>query len=184
MIETARLILRGWREKDRVPFHAMGRDPRVMASLGPLLSRAESDAAIDRQLGLQESHGHCFWAIERRDDGAFLGFCGLKPGAAETPIEGEIEIGWRLAAAEWGRGYAREAAQASLDWGWAQLDMSTIAAITTPGNVRSWGLMERLGMVRAAQDDFDHPRAAEALRAHITYRIAGPCVNRAASMRV
>ncbi|AJP71529.1 GNAT family N-acetyltransferase [Sphingomonas hengshuiensis] len=174
MIAIDRLLLRRWEDRDRAPFHAMCVDPEVMAHLGPPLSRAESDAAIDRQNGLYDSIGHCFWAVERRDDGAFLGFCGLKPGAEATPIEGEIEIGWRLARAHWGRGYAREAAQASLAWGWANLDVPRIAAITTPGNTRSWGLMERIGMVRAPHDDFDHPAAIAALRAHITYRIARP----------
>ena len=174
MIETERLILRRWEDRDRAPFHAMCSDPAVMEHLGPLLTREEADAAIDRQNGLVDSHGYCFWAVERREDGAFLGFCGLKPGAEDTPIEGDIEIGWRLARDHWGSGYAREAAQASLDWGWANLDAPAIAAITTPGNVRSWGLMERLGMARVAEDDFDHPKAPDWLKAHITYRIARP----------
>ncbi len=174
MIETERLILRRWSDSDRPAFHAMCTDPRVMAFLGPEQTRAETDAAIDRQNGFLDKHGYCFWAVERREDGAFIGFCGLKPGAEDTPIEGEIEIGWRLAHAYWGKGYAREAAQASLDWGWANTDAPAIAAITTTNNVRSWGLMERLGMARAPDDDFDHPKAVERLRPHITYRIARP----------
>jgi RimJ/RimL family protein N-acetyltransferase len=179
MIETERLILRDWRDTDRVPFHDMGQDERVMTTLGPLLWRDETDALIDRLQRILDTHGFTFWAIERRSDGAFLGFCGLKPGAEETPIEGEIEIGWRLAHQYWGQGYAREAAQASLDRGWARLDVASIAAITSVDNHRSWGLMERLGMVRAPEDDFDHPRAIERLRRHITYRIARPTVNAA-----
>lgn len=171
MIETERLVLRGWNEADRAPFHQMCNDPEVMTFLGPLLTRAESDAAIDRQLGLQAVHGHCFWAVERRTDGAFLGFCGLVPGAADTPIAGEIEIGWRLGKAHWGAGYAAEAARASLAWGWHHLDAARIVAITVPGNRRSWGLMERLGMHRLPEGDFDHPRAVPALRQHITYAI-------------
>jgi RimJ/RimL family protein N-acetyltransferase len=174
MIGTERLILRGWCDSDRAPFHAMGQDERVMATLGPLLWRDETDAMIDRMQRILDANGFTFWAIERRVDGAFLGFCGLKPGAEETPIEGEIEIGWRLAHEYWGQGYAREAAQASLDWGWAHLDAPGIAAITSVDNVRSWGLMERLGMVRAPADDFDHPKAIERLRRHVTYRIARP----------
>lgn len=176
MIETQRLTLRGWRDDDRAPFHAMCSDPRVMEFLGPLQTRADVDAAIDRQIGFENQFGYCFWAIERRADGLFLGFCGLKPGAEGTPIEGEAEIGWRLAADHWGQGYAREAAQASLEYGWDKLGLASIAAITTPGNVRSWGLMERLGMVRAHEDDFDHPGVPEddPLRPHITYRIARP----------
>ncbi|WP_448664435.1 GNAT family N-acetyltransferase [Sphingomonas sp. CJ20] len=173
MIETPRLLLRRWEDRDRSPFHAMCNDPRVMEFLGPHLSREQSDAAIDRQNGFHDLHGYCFWAIERRADGAFLGFCGLKPGAADTPIAGDVEIGWRLAPDFWGQGYAREAAQVSLGWGWAG-GIDQVAAITTTGNLRSRGLMTRLGMQYMPDEDFDHPLAVDALRAHVTYRIARP----------
>jgi RimJ/RimL family protein N-acetyltransferase len=148
-----------------------------MEFIGPPQTRAEADAAIDRQNGFLDRLGYCFRAIERREDGALLGFCGLKPGAAGTPIEGEVEIGWRLGRSHWGSGYAREAAEASLGWGWAHLDVPTIAAITTVDNFRSQRLMKRLGMQRAPKGDFDHPEAIERLRGHVTYRIARGAVN-------
>lgn len=176
MIETDRLHLRRWQNSDRAPFHAMCSDPLVMEHLGPLQSRAESDAVIDRLNGFIDSHGYSFWAVERRADRAFLGFCGIKPGPAETPIEGLPEIGWRLAVAHWGQGYAREAAAASIAWGWANLREDTIWAITTPDNVRSWGLMLRLGMEPRRPLDFDHPAVPDGspLTAHVTYSIARP----------
>lgn len=176
MIETARLIVRPWRDSDRAPFAEMGRDPEVMATLGPLMTREQSDAGVDRMLAHQATHGFCFWAIERKDDGAFLGFCGLKADAPAPHLEGEIEAGWRLRRDAWGKGYAREAAQASLAWGFANLAHPRIIAITTPGNIRSWGLMERLGMRRLADGDFDHPALADddPLKPHITYAIDRP----------
>lgn len=177
MIETSRLLVRPWRDSDRAPFAAMGRDPQVMATLGPLMSREQSDAAIDRMIAHQTAHGYCFWAIERREDGAFLGFCGLKSDPPAAPhLAGEIEAGWRLRRDAWGRGYAREAAEASLAWGFANLAQPRIMAITTPGNVRSWGLMERLGMMRLADGDFDHPEVPDGdpLKPHITYAINRP----------
>lgn len=173
---TDRLILRGWRDEDHAPLLALCRDPRVMEFLGPLQSAEEVSAAIARQRAKQTAHGHCFWAVERRADGAMLGFCGLQPGPDGTPIAGRIEIGWRLAAHAWGQGYAREAAQASLDWAWAHLPADSVWAITVPANSRSWGLMERLGMRRHANLDFDHPAVppGSPLRAHITYGIDRP----------
>lgn len=176
MIETARLNLRRWRAADAAPFHAMCNDPAVMEHLGAPLTPGDADDAIVRQNGFLDEHGYCFWALERRDDGAFLGFCGIKPGAADTPIEGRPEIGWRLAAAHWGQGYAREAAEASLNHGWGTLGFDSIWAITTPANIRSWGLMERLGMRRRAEFDFDHPQPDldPRLVPHITYSIGRP----------
>ena len=98
----------------------------------------------------------------------------LRIETGRWPITDEIEIGWRLAHDAWGQGYAREAAEASLAWGWANLPVPTIAAITVPANTRSRGLMERLGMVRVADGDFDHPDVPDGspLQRHILYRIA------------
>lgn len=177
MIETDRLILRDWRDADVQPFAAMGRDALVMAHLGALQNRAGTEAAIDRARRSQAQHGHCFWAIERRDDGAFLGFCGLRVGGhPATPVLQVLEIGWRLARAYWHQGYAREAAQASIDWGWAKTDSACITAWTVPANTASWGLMRRLGMTHRPALDFAHPAFAadHPLSAHIVYAIDRP----------
>jgi RimJ/RimL family protein N-acetyltransferase len=172
-IETERLILREWRESDADPFHAMSNDPRVMATLGPLMSRAESDALIDRLQKRQIEHKHTFWALERKEDKAFIGWCGIVVALDVLPIAGKPEIGWRLAHSAWGHGYAREAAEASLAWGFQTLNVHEIWAITSVNNSRSWGLMERLGMERQHDMDFDHPNVADdsPLKWHITYRI-------------
>jgi RimJ/RimL family protein N-acetyltransferase len=176
VIETERLLLRRWTDADRPVFHAHCSDPEVMEFLGPRQTREETDAALDRQNGYLDSHGYCFWAVERRSDGALLGFCGLKPGAPDTPIANDVEIGWRVGRGYWGQGYARESAEASLAWGWANTDAPRIAAITVEANTRSWGLMERLGMTRAAGEDFDHPAVPDGspLKRHIVYRIERP----------
>jgi RimJ/RimL family protein N-acetyltransferase len=175
MIETPRLLLRRWRAEDAAPFHAMGQDAEVMRYLGPPMTLADCQDSIARQNDIADDYGRCFWAIERRADGAFLGFCGVKPGAAGTPIEGLPEIGWRLARAAWGQGIAREAAQACLEHEWA-LGTPQVTAITVLANIRSWGLMLRLGMRRDEAADFDHPALTsdDPLLSHITYRIDRP----------
>ena len=174
MIQTDRLVLRDWQADDAVPFNAMCRDPAVMEYLGPLQTLAETKAAITRLAAIGAQYGHTFWALERRDNRQFLGFCGLKIAPENIPgIEGAIEIGWRLRHDAWGLGYAREAARASLGWGWANLPVGRIIAITTPANVRSWGLMLRLGMARRYDLDFTHPvlTTDDPLSAHVTYEI-------------
>ena len=175
-IETERLTLREWREEDVAPLLAMCRDPRVMEFLGPLQSQDKVEAAIARQRDHQANLGHCYWAIERKSDGMMIGFCGIQPEPEGTPIAGLPDIGWRLARDTWGQGYAREVAQATLDWGFANLTDDTIWAITVPANIRSWGLMERLGMMRQIDMDFDHPAVPDdsPLKHHITYNIMRP----------
>lgn len=179
MIETERLIVRPWRDTDRAPFAAMGQDPEVMRFLGPLRSRAESDGLIDRMIAMQAERGYCLWAVERRVDTAFLGFCGLNAGPMGTPLEGGLEIGWRLARAYWRQGYAREAALACLDWTWVNLAIDGLFSMTVPANTASWGLMERIGMRRLADQDFDHPGVPDGspLKRHFLYRIDRPFIN-------
>lgn len=177
MIETARLTLREWRDDDVPSFAAMCADPEVMRHLGGAQTREAVEAAIARQRRMQDEHGHCFWPIERRSDGALLGFCGLRLGGVPgTPVEGELEIGWRLRREAWSQGYAREAAAAALAWGWAHTDRPRIAAWTVPANVASWTLMERLGMTRRADLDFAHPAFAPGhlLSAHVVHALDRP----------
>jgi RimJ/RimL family protein N-acetyltransferase len=174
VIETERLVLRPWRADDLPAFHAIGQDREVMRYLGAPLRWPEVKRAYRRMTDCQARHGHCFWAVEHRTDRRFIGFCGLKPG--RSVLRGEIEIAWRLARGAWGQGLAREAAEASLSWGWQNLDAPAITAVTVPANTRSWRLMERLGMARSPDEDFDHPElpAGNPLRRHILYRIARP----------
>lgn len=172
-IVTERLVLRRWTDADRAPFAAINSDPAVMAHFPSLLTPAESDALIDRIEAGFETRGYGLWAVERRSDGAMVGFTGFAQVGFASPIENEIEIGWRLRRDAWGTGLAREAAATSLEWGWANLAAPRIVSMTVAANRRSWGLMERLGLQRRVDLDFDHPRIAEghALRRHIVYAI-------------
>ena len=171
-LETDRLTLREWTDADRDGAWAMAQDPEVMRYL-PVLDRAGSDAMVDRMIAMQAAHGHTFWVMERRADGQYIGMCGMSP--PREPLV-EYEIGWRLARAAWGHGYAQDAARATLDWAWANRDMPTIVAITVADNQRSWGLMARLGMAHHRNEDFEHPSLppGHPLRPHILYRIHRP----------
>ena len=148
MIETERLILRDWREADAEPFIRHLNTPAVMRWLGGVRTEeAQKWTVRDRFMLWQEERGFTFWVAERKSDGELLGFCGLKiaddPG---SPVEGALEIGWRLREDAWGQGYAREAAEASLDYAFETLAADRVVALTVEENEASWGLMRRLGM--------------------------------------
>ena len=152
--ETGRLILRDWREEDWKPFWQATNTPAVMAWLGGVCDDAKRLAAQQRLLDYQEVHGHTFWCIERKEDGVILGFCGLKRcNQAGGPI-GEMEVGWRLREDAWGRGYAKEAALASLGIAFEKHGAEQVIALTVRPNAPSWGLMKRLGMERREDLDF------------------------------
>ena len=169
-LETERLTIRSWREADIVPFAAICADPVVMASLGPVMDLAATQAMVAREQAFEDELGHTFWVVERREDRRLIGKCGIIRGR-DGPIVGKPEIGWRLASDCWGYGYITEAARACVDWFFAHRAADAIWAITHSGNVRSRAVMERLGMTYQPDCDFDHPRLTpdDPLLAHVAY---------------
>ncbi len=172
-LTTGRLLLRHWRDDDRVPFAAMNADLRVMEHFPAPLSRLESDALIDEFEARFDPRGFGLWALERRDDGTFIGFTGLAAVPWEAHFTPAIEVGWRLAPEAWGHGYATEAAREAVRFGFEDAELDEIVSFTVPANVRSRAVMERLGMTHDPADDFDHPRlpVGHPLRRHVLYRI-------------
>jgi RimJ/RimL family protein N-acetyltransferase len=175
-LKTARLRLRQWLPDDREPFADLNADPRVMEFLPAVLSREESDARADQIEAHFAEHGFGLWAVEILGGEKFAGFIGLAHARLDAPFTPCVEIGWRLAAEHWGRGYATEGARAALAFGFQSLALDEILSWTVPANQRSWRVMERIGMIRSPSEDFDHPLLAEdhPLRRHVLYRISAP----------
>ncbi|EXJ16727.1 GNAT family N-acetyltransferase [Imhoffiella purpurea] len=171
--ETPRLRLRQWQPKDRAPFAAVNADPRVMEFFPSSLDRSESDAIADRCEALIAERGWGFWATEIKGSGEFIGFVGLHVPIPELPFSPCVEIGWRLAHAYWGQGFATEAAQGALQVGFEGIGLSEIVSFTAARNRRSRNVMERLGMVEESAT-FEHPAVpAESLvREHCLYRLS------------
>jgi len=106
---------------------------------------------------------------------SFIGVVGLETVSYQAHFTPAVEVAWRLARAYWGKGYATEAAQAALDYGFEQLGLDEIVALTVPANWRSRRVMERLGMTRVPKDDFDHPKLPDGpLKRHVLYRLHNP----------
>jgi len=172
-LRTDRLLMRAWQPADRAPFAAMNADPQVMEHFTGLQTRETSDALVDRIEQGWADLGYGLWAVDRLDTGAFIGFIGLARATFEAPFTPVVEVGWRLAAAHWGNGFATEGGSAALRYGFGTLGLSEIVSFTARGNRPSWRVMERLGMVHEAAMDFDHPSVPEGhpVRPHVFYRI-------------
>ena len=128
---------------------------------------------IDRALANMRRDGFTMFAAELRETGEFIGFIGLSVPCFEAHFTPCVEVGWRLAAAYWGRGLATEGARAALRFGFDELGLREIVSFTVPANVRSRRVMEKLGMTHDPADDFDHPSLPQGhpLRRHVLYRL-------------
>lgn len=172
-----RVVLRPWRDSDLAPFAAMNADPEVMRHFQAPLTREQSDAFAQRARLHIEQFGFGLWALELPDL-PFAGFVGLAAVPFVLPVPGLApdprEIGWRLARAAWGQGYASEAARLVLDHAWRVLHLPQVVSFTALSNRASQAVMERIGMTRRA--GFDHPRIAEGhpLRPHVLYAAEAP----------
>jgi ribosomal-protein-alanine N-acetyltransferase len=103
MIETPRLILRQWRDTDYLPFAEMSANPELMRYFPKVLTRAESNAYIDKLKAIIQKQGWGFWAVEFRETQQFIGFVGLHDQPTQFSFSPCVEIGWRLDQAFWER---------------------------------------------------------------------------------
>jgi RimJ/RimL family protein N-acetyltransferase len=172
-LATSRLRLRAWNDRDLSPFAALNADPRVTEFFPRRLERAESDALVAHFMDHFARHGFGFWAVEAPGVAEFVGFVGLAVPTFQAAFTPCVEIGWRLAPAYWGRGYASEGARAALAFGFGAAGLDEIVSFTVPDNLPSRRVMGRLGMRRSPADDFQHPALPEGhpLRAHVLYRL-------------
>lgn len=171
-LSTERLVLRQWRDDDLEPFAAMNADPEVMRFFPRSLDREGSDAVAQRLSRFIEANGWGLWAVEVPGVAPFIGFIGLQPIPFEAHFTPAVEVGWRLASDQWGRGYAPEGARAALDFAFGTLDLDQVVSMTIAPNEPSQRVMVKLGLTRDPADDFDHPNLTDwEHRRHVLYRI-------------
>jgi RimJ/RimL family protein N-acetyltransferase len=172
-LRTERLLLRRWRPEDSEPFAKMNADAAVMEFFPAPLSRADSDAMLERIERCFEQHGYGLWAVEIAAERKLAGFTGLQPVERELAFAPAVELGWRLSAPCWGRGIATEAASAAAAFVFQALELPQLVAYTAAVNTRSRRVMERLAMRHDPAEDFSYPGlpAAHPLAAHVLYRL-------------
>ena len=156
MIETARLTLSSWSEAERAPYRAMCADPEVMHDYPAPFSIEVADERFERHLEAFARDSFGKWALRRKEDGAYLGYCGVNPIWPTLPLAPGLEIGWRMVRSAWGHGYASEAARAGLTDIFARVAAAEVLSYTSTTNSRSQAVMRRLGLRRDASRDFHY----------------------------
>jgi [ribosomal protein S5]-alanine N-acetyltransferase len=171
-LETPRLLLRPFAAGDAALVHEVYSDPLVMryVATGPMSDLAATERLLADYTAHQQRHGFSFWAVIERESGALIGDAGLY----RTPA-GEVELGYTLGAAWWGRGYATEAAARWLETAFEDLGIEEVIALAEPANVASLRVLAKLGMQRAGERlAFGRPHAVfrtQAKRASIPSRM-------------
>ena len=154
-LTTERLVLRPLSMDDLDDIARFVADPETMRYIGAGGTRTRDQARVTLEHMIQsfEAQGFGQLGVERKEDGALLGRCGLLVWDAETwtitedddePVE--IEVAYLVGRDYWGNGYATEAATAVCDWALAELGLERLIALIYPGNVRSIRVAEKLGM--------------------------------------
>ena len=144
VLTTDRLVLRTFRLDDLPSYAALNAHPEVYRHLGgEPLAREDSDEIAEWANDVWEHDRMGLLAVERRDDGRFLGMCGLH---RQSSMPDDVEVAWRLDHEHWGQGYATEAATAWLDYGFGTLGLPEVISMTDADNARSLAVMRRLGM--------------------------------------
>jgi RimJ/RimL family protein N-acetyltransferase len=154
ILRTARLVLRPCREHDRDDLARMCADPEVMWDYDRVSTRIESDARLERYRDVYDRLGFGRMVVIRGSDELFLGYCGTMPVFEGHPMEPGVEIGWRFNRAQWGHGYASEAARAALKDGFDRCGFTEVLSYTSAINKRSEAVMRRIGLVRETSKDY------------------------------
>ncbi len=172
--ETERLILRNWLHKDIEPFAKMNSDDDVMRFFEKKISLEQTIQSVEKMKACHKKYGYTFWAVENKKDQKFIGCIGIFMSEDyESPFTPGVEIGWRLDKPYWNKGYATEGAKKSLRIGFEDFKINEICAITVPTNLASRNVMEKLGMKRNPNEDFEHPKVSDnhPFKTHVLYRL-------------
>lgn len=170
--ETDRLILRTISEGDAAEQYRILNSPAVMARLGGPKELHEIEAKHAKTMALYAREGFCFLMMIEKVSGEIVGHCGIK--RVDNPLAknvGDHEIGWLVREDRWRRGYAMEGMRAVLDWAFGRVDAPYVVALTSEANIASWSMMEKLGMKRRKDLDFQDPAYSPEDRMTILYSL-------------
>jgi RimJ/RimL family protein N-acetyltransferase len=157
VVQTARQTLRLLTPEDAEPMFALNSDPDVLRYTPDLPPRSVEDerAFLVAYHDVYRTDGFARWAAIETATGAWLGWCGLRRQA-----DGEVDVGYRYLKSAWGRGFATEAARASVAYGFRTLGLARLIARAQPANVASLRVLAKIGL-RFERREVDHGQDVE-----------------------
>ena len=174
IIKTNRLILRDWNRNDIKPYYMINQDPKVIEYLPSSMTLEQVEDFVEKMNKQLQKKNYTLFAVELKKTGEFMGFTGLNHTDFSSFFTPAVEIAWRLGSQFWGMGYATEASEAVLRFGFKTIKLEEILSFTTPKNLRSIRVMEKIGLTRDLNGDFLHPKLNKDhnLAHHVLYKIS------------
>lgn len=168
---SERLGFRAWYPTDLEAMSAINSDQEVMRYFESTISKAETQAFMNRMNRELKETGHCYFAVDILQSETLIGCIGLSTKSFEADFTPCIDIGWRLGAEFWGKGYASEGAKKCLEYAFSKLKIERVFAITPLINTPSVRVMQKIGMTEHSV--FIHPSLKEtgALNPCLAYQV-------------
>jgi len=164
LFKSERLGFRNWTEKDIPDMAKINADSKVMEFFPSLPNKEETEQFVDRMVHQFSENGFCYFAVDKLENIEFIGFIGIAAQIFESEFTPCVDIGWRLAQKEWGKGYASEGAKQCLEFAFNEVNLNEVISICTENNSRSEKVMKKIGMKKIGE--FVHPK----LKDHSKYR--------------
>lgn len=155
LFTSARLGFRNWLPADIDQMCEINTDEKVMEFFPGVATKEQTIAFVDRQKKQFDDKGFCYFAVDKLDDGAFIGFIGISEPTYKAHFTPCIDIGWRIKSSEWNKGFATEGASKCLAYAFNNLNIKTVYSVAPKINVKSEYIMEKIGMKK--EGEFEHP---------------------------
>ena len=156
-LETERLRLRLFTHDDLPVMHILNSDPDVVKYADdPVKDIDETRQRLEQgPLADYEKYGYGRFAVELKETGKFIGFCGIK----YLPEIDLPEVGYRYMKEYWGKGIGTEAAKVCVEFARDDLKIKKLIALIVPENIGSIRVAEKLGMKRGPLIEIYHTKA-------------------------
>lgn len=155
IFKSERLGFRNWNENDKPKMGIINSDPKVMEHFPSIPTSDQTNQFIDRMKQQFSKNGFCYFAVDKLENGEFIGFIGIAEQNFESDFTPCVDIGWRLAQKEWGKGFATEGAKKCLDFAFDEIGLKNIKSICPIVNDKSENVMKKIGMKKT--NEFNHP---------------------------
>ena len=157
-----RLGFRNWDLIDIYKMHEINSDEKVMEYFPAIPTIEQTTEFVERMKKQFENKGFCYFAVDKVEDGEFIGFIGLSEQTYEADFTPCVDIGWRIKSSEWNKGFASEGAKKCLEYAMNELKLENVYSITPKVNTKSEHIMIKIGLKK--QYEFEHSLLANNAR--------------------